>query len=180
MCRDLYVKITWLSKVYWLTWCDKSIYLSTNTYFGSGSELSSYMYHTEYHTKFRKWRHASGQHHFLWTGQHWMSGKHRGVLTPTWRGLSQWDLGIRSGRIIIRSTARQKGNIFYIRRTESPMRKIQYENKRVFFHVCKIHRKCTGSSSVENSDAWVAFEEVTHLFVPFIFDSHHLRVHLIL
>jgi hypothetical protein len=44
-------------------------------------------------TIFRKWRHQSGRHHYLC--------KHRGVLTPTWHGLGQWDLGIRSGRIII-------------------------------------------------------------------------------
>jgi hypothetical protein len=62
--------------------------------------LTLWKHKKEYRTKFRKWHHASGQHHYLWTGQHWMSVKHRGIPMPTWHGFSQWDLGIKSGRIM--------------------------------------------------------------------------------
>jgi hypothetical protein len=47
----------------------------------------------------------------------WTDPKHRDVLTPTRRGFSQWDLGIRSGRIIIIIVACNPLNNKFVNRT---------------------------------------------------------------
>jgi hypothetical protein len=88
-CRRKYIE-------QYVVW-QKHFLVNKYVFWSSGGELSSYIQCIYIQYRVLNFESdVSGQHDYVSPGQRWISEKHRGVLTPTWRGFSQWDLGIWS------------------------------------------------------------------------------------